>query len=277
MAEQSYIITSGQRGRERLRVLARVMLPGTLQLFDQLGVREGWRCLDSGCGGGDVTFELARRVAPRGRVTGIDLDEEKLELARTEARSRQLANVEFVSADVSEYAELQGCDMVYSRFVLTHLREPARALNRMLQSLRPGGLLAVEDIDFRGHFCYPACPAFDRYVELYTQAVRERGADPEIGPRLPLLLRAAGFENVAMKVVQPAGYEGEVKLVNPITLAGIADALVASGLATNQEIQGLLRELQAFAEDSNTVMSIARVIQCWGCAPEETGGDYQPV
>lgn len=270
MAEQSYIISSGSAGRERLRILARVMLAGTVQLFDQVGVQKGWRCLDSGCGGGDVSFELARRVVPGGSVTGIDLDMEKLRLARTEARDMRLDNIEFVHADVCEYAERVQYDMVYSRFVLTHLRNPALALTRMMQALYPGALIVVEDIDFRGHFCYPECRAFDRYVELYTRAAQQHGADPEIGPRLPLLLRAAGFERVAMKVVQPVAYEGEVKLVNPITLANISGALIASGLSTNEEIQRLVQELQDFAKDPNTVMSIARVIQCWGYAPKVT-------
>jgi hypothetical protein len=54
----------------------------------------------------------------------------------------------------------------------------------------------VEDIDFRGHFCEPDCPAMWRFVELYTKAVERRGADPNIGPKLPGLLRRAGLEGV---------------------------------------------------------------------------------
>jgi 2-polyprenyl-3-methyl-5-hydroxy-6-metoxy-1,4-benzoquinol methylase len=63
-----YIIRGGVEGRERLRVLARVMRPTTLNLFDRVGIRPGMACLDVGCGGGDVTFELADLVGPKGRV-----------------------------------------------------------------------------------------------------------------------------------------------------------------------------------------------------------------
>ena len=72
-----YAIRGGIAGRERLRILARTLYAGTGALFDRLGVGAGLRCLDAGCGGGDVTLELARRVGPRGRVIGVDLDQAK--------------------------------------------------------------------------------------------------------------------------------------------------------------------------------------------------------
>ena len=50
MTMPSYIIRGGQAGRERLRLLARVMRPTTAALFERAGVREGMRCLDVGCG-----------------------------------------------------------------------------------------------------------------------------------------------------------------------------------------------------------------------------------
>ena len=83
--ESTYIIRGGLEGRERLRLVTRVMAPSTTELLDSVGVALDADCLDVGCGGGDVTLELARR-AHAGRVVGIDLDEAKLEIARAEAR-----------------------------------------------------------------------------------------------------------------------------------------------------------------------------------------------
>ena len=76
-------------------------------------------------------------------------------------------------------------DVVYGRFLLTHLPDPAAALANMRERLVPGGVLVVEDIDCTGHFCEPDSPAFRRFVELYTRTVQSRGGDPNIGPRLP--------------------------------------------------------------------------------------------
>ena len=79
-AEQ-YVIRGGQLGYERLTVLARSWQPTTSALFDRVQLGPGMRCLDLGCGSGDVTFEMAERVGPDGSVTGIDMDMVKLGLA----------------------------------------------------------------------------------------------------------------------------------------------------------------------------------------------------
>jgi 2-polyprenyl-3-methyl-5-hydroxy-6-metoxy-1,4-benzoquinol methylase len=107
----------------------------------------------------------------------IDIDEVKIGLARREARAHHLGNVEFRVLDIAEDEIEPEFDFVYSRFVLTHLRDPGSAVARMYQSLRPGGVLAVTDIDFRAYFSYPESTALQPYVELYNRAVERRGAD----------------------------------------------------------------------------------------------------
>jgi len=267
VSDNPYVIRGGVEGRERLRLLARIMRPTTLRLFDLAGIRPGMACLDVGCGGGDGAVELARLVGAGGRVVAIDTDPVKLDLARTEAAAQGLGNVEFRQADVSGADFGRDFDVVYARFLLTHLSDPAAALAAMRRALRPGGLLVVEDIDFAGHFCDPDSVPFRRYVELYTAVVRRHGGDPNIGPRLPRLLMDAGCEGVRMNVVQPAATDGEVKLVNAVTMENIAESVVAAGLASAPEVAALAGELYAYARDPRTVMSIARVVQAWGRAP----------
>ena len=261
-----YVIRGGIAGRERLRLLSRVMRPSTMALLDRLGIRDGFTCLDVGCGGGDVTLELARRVAPHGRAVGTDIDATKLELARDEARQQGIPNVEFQLSDVRE-AGASTFDVVHARYLLTHLSDPTSALVAFYRHLRPGGLVAVEDIDFSGCFTYPECKAFRRYHELYCAVVRRRGGDPNIGPRLPLLLKQCGFDVIGMSVVQPVGTQGEVKLINPITMENIADAVLEDGLAGREEIDDVVRELYAFAADDQTVAGVPRVVQAWGRRP----------
>ena len=67
-----------------------------------------------------------------------------------------------------------------------------------------------------------------------------------------------------MNVVQPAGMEGEVKLVAAITLESIADAVVAEGLATRDEIDENVRALYGVARDPRTVVALPRIVQAWG-------------
>jgi len=105
-----------------------------------------------------------------------------------------------------------------------------------------------EDIDFTGSFCHPESDAYRLYVDLYTRTAFSRSGDPNIGPRLPGLLAGAGCEDISFTVAQPAGckaagYEGDVKLVAPLTPEGIADATVSEGLESRGEIVATVEEL----------------------------------
>ncbi len=266
MERHHYIIRGGAAGRERLKVLSRVFGPTTLNLLNRVGIQPGMKCLEVGCGSGDLTFDLAGIVGPSGRVVATDIDDVKIRLARSEAEEQHLTNVEFRVADIVEDG-IEAFDFAHARFVLTHLPNPENALERIRQAVRPGGILVVEDIDFRGHFCHPECPAFSCYVQLYTQTAQRRGADPNIGPRLPQLLVEAGFEAVQMNIVQPAAMSGEVKIMPSLTLANIADAVAGEGLASRAELDQLIHELDDFASDPQTLISGPRIVEAWGYRP----------
>lgn len=260
----NYLIRGGIEGRERLRILARVMSPTTLEFLESVSLAPDARCLDVGCGGGDVTVALSRMV-PRGHVTGIDFDGSKILLAQQEAKSLGIENVDFRAEDVTVRPQTDDrYDFIYVRFVLTHLRDPDAALSRFFDQLEPGGMLAVEDIDFGGHVCYPPSAAFDKYVELYSRSARARGCDPCIGPRLPSLLGSAGFSDVSVEIVQPSGISGEVKLIAAITFDAIADSALKSGLETSDNLQATSGALYEFAQQQGSFMSIPRIFQCSG-------------
>jgi 2-polyprenyl-3-methyl-5-hydroxy-6-metoxy-1,4-benzoquinol methylase len=262
-----YIIRGGIEDRERLRILARVMQSGTLMLFERLGLRAGQACIDVGCGGGDVTLEMARRVGPHGRVVGTDIDSVKIDLARKEAQQQGVTNVEFQLADVRDMIPTAAFDFLYARFLLTHLGDPHAAVLQFRGQLKRGGLVAIEDIDFDGHFSFPESQASIRYRELYCAAVRARGGDPMIGRRLPSLLQAGGFESLGVAITQPVGIEGEVKLIAPVTLQNIADAVVEQSLATHEEVDAIVSELFDLATDPAWLVSLPRIVQAWGRQP----------
>ena len=260
----AYAIRGGKEGKERLNLLARVMLPTTLQLLNAVGINKGMRCLDVGCGGGHVTLLMARLVGPEGQVVGTDMDGEVIALAREDGRTAKLDNVEFRRADAAMSQAIGEYDLVYARFLLSHLSEPERCLEAMVRACKVKGAIVLEDIDFSGSFRCPTCAAYDRYTQLYQDVVNRRGGDANIGPKLPDMLREAGAENVLMSVIQPTHLEGEGKLMASITMQRIADAVISERLATESEVRQLINELNDAAEDSETVMSLPKVFQVWG-------------
>lgn len=262
-SQENYVLQGGDLGAQRLRLLAEVKWPTTKILLDRIGLRPGMDCLDMGCGAGGVTLRMAEAVQPGGRVTGVDFDEPCLTLARLEANRLGL-DIAFQIASVDRFEERSAYDLVYARFLLTHLSEPKSALERMVQAARPGGVVVVEDIQFTGHFSYPASPAFDRYVRLYQDVVRHKGGDSNIGPRLLGMFLDAGLIDVELEVIQPTYREGSGKKIASVTMEHIRGSLVAAGLASDEEIDAIVAEINSFADDPQTILSLPRIFQVWG-------------
>ena len=263
-APKSYPIKGGKLGRDRLSVITRVLAPTTEQLFERVGIRPGSTVIDVGCGGGQVSLMLAKRVGPKGHVTGLDFDEEKIALARAEAEARGISHVRFETADVAAPWTISPVDLIYARFILTHLADPQALLAQAKAALKPGGMILVEDIDIPGHFSYPDSSAVVAYAELYMALSRRRGGNPIIGRSLDLLLETAGYKDVATTVVQPFSRQGGAKEVATLTFAAIADGLKTEGLASADEVARISRELAEFNQRSDTVVSMPRIFQAWG-------------
>jgi len=263
-ASHHYAIRGGKEGKERLNILARVMLPTTSQLLNRVGLRQGMKCLDAGCGGGHVSLLMASMVGPAGKVLGTDTDKEIIELAKEDAEIAKTGNVEFRQVDACLCQSHEEYDLVYARFLLSHLSEPEKCLEAMAKACRRGGIIVVEDVDFAGSFCYPICPAYERYVELYQKVVQRKGADPNIAPKLAGMLRKAGAKGIQLNVVQPTHMQGEGKLMASMTMERISGAVISEGLATESEVQQIVNELNHAATDCETAMSLPRVFQVWG-------------
>ena len=267
MGHNRYVIEGGAEGRNRLRVLSDVFGPATRDLLAQVGIPQGATCLDLGCGGGDVTRELAQMVGPTGAVLGVDYDAVVLAAARQETMDAGLANVSFADHDVTSWEPEVQFDVVYARFIFSHLTDPAAVMAGLRRHMAPDGVMIVEDVDFRGHFAEPQCPALTRYTDLYSRSVRNRGADPWIGPKLPGHLRAAGFDDVKVQLYHPVALHGGIKQLTCTTLANIGGAVLQDNLTTEEEFTATLGELTAFADDTSTLMGGPRTFQVWGRNP----------
>ena len=131
-------------------------------MFELIGVREGWSCLDLGCGPGGITEPLSRRVGPSGRVVGLDRDAEFLE----HARARAAANVEFRQGDAFRADFPDGSfDLVHMRFLASTAGDPERLIREAIRLCRPGGAVAMQEPDCDTLNCYPPHPLFASFID----------------------------------------------------------------------------------------------------------------
>ncbi len=101
----------------------------------------GERVLDVGCGCGDTSLALARRVAPGGSVLGVDISAPMLAVARKAAEAAD-ANVQFVELDAQTARFDTPFDAAFSRFGVMFFNDPTAAFTNIRAALRPGGRLA---------------------------------------------------------------------------------------------------------------------------------------
>jgi ubiquinone/menaquinone biosynthesis C-methylase UbiE len=132
-------------------------------------LRPDMRLLDVGCGPGSITRGLAERL-PAGQVVGLDLSRDTLEAARRDALARGLHNLRYEEGSVYELPFADGSfDVAYAHQVLQHLRERDLALREMLRVVRPGGVVAVREVDWSTVAYWPRDPWIDRFVETHLR------------------------------------------------------------------------------------------------------------
>ena len=160
-------------------------------------LREGARVLDVGSGPGTITIDLARRVRP-GSVVGIDASADVVAAATGLAESEGVANVEFAVGDA--YAldfDDDTFDIAHAHQVLQHLARPVDALRELRRVVKPGGVVAVRDVDYGGVIWNPASPGLTRWLELYHSVHEWNGGEPDAGRHLKSWARDAGFVDIA--------------------------------------------------------------------------------
>jgi len=137
---------AGEKGRfwaEHADWFSRMLADFGASVLEGAALTPGERVLDVGCGGGDVSLAAAAAVRREGRVLGVDLSADELDVARVRAGQRGIDNVEFREADASaDDLGPQTHDVLTSRFGVMFFADPVSAFTHLRAALRPGGRLA---------------------------------------------------------------------------------------------------------------------------------------
>jgi SAM-dependent methyltransferase len=117
--------------------------PLGLATMDRANVVAGEYVLDVGCGTGQATMELARRVGDGGSVMGVDISVPMLDRGRSRASEAGITNIAFENADAQTYDFVTPrFDLLFSRFGVMFFDDPRLAFSNLRSALRPGGRLA---------------------------------------------------------------------------------------------------------------------------------------
>jgi len=205
-------------------------------------LRPGLDLLDVGCGPGTITVDLAARVAP-GRVVGIDVSADPLAEARMVA-DRAGVEVTFEVGDVYALGvDDDSFDVVHAHQVLQHLTDPVAALGEMARVCRPGGVIAVRDVDYGAFVTFPADEGLERWLDLYHRVARRNGAEPDAGRRLLSWAHAAGLRDTVTSASTYCYASPEERewwgnsWAGRATSSSFAEQAVAYGLASTDDLE----------------------------------------
>jgi len=161
---------------------------------------EGEAVLDLGSGGGLDCFLAAKKVGPKGRVVGLDMSPDMIQVARRNARAMKAANVEFRLGEM-EYMPFpdDGFDVIISNCVINLSRDKDAVFREAFRVLRPGGRLRVSDIVWTRN------PTPEERSDLESWAGCVAGA--VTNDDYVQKLSEAGFENVTTELApDPDGH-----------------------------------------------------------------------
>lgn len=221
---------------ERLEIVAQTFAPTTTALLRSLDATPK-RVLDLGCGPGHTT-ELLAVLYPNAEIAAVELSESFAAQARERVPAARV-----IVGDVT--APLAGrFDLVYSRFLLSHLADIAAAATGWCRAVAPGGFLVLEEPES----IVATDPLFARYEEIVAGVVAAGGADMYAGAALARLATPPGFRRLVDDAIDPgvpAGAAASMFWRNARAWASHADGLAAPG-----EVDQLIERLQARVGDS---------------------------
>ena len=126
---------------EKYRNVSKVQEQVGLYLMHKAPLIPGKIVLDLGCGPGNLTVRLAEKVAPQGRVVGVDPDAERIKVAQEKYGGE--TNLTFLVGSDAEFPEIRTktYDIIYSNIVFHWMKDKEKAFKSMYQSLKPEGTL----------------------------------------------------------------------------------------------------------------------------------------
>lgn len=170
-------------------------------LFKQVRVDLADQVLEVGCGTGAILMDLA--TLNKTSIHGIDLDSSRLKQAHQHDPISLLA-----CADAHRLPYPKGVfPVTLCHFLLMWVRQPLQVLKEMRRVTVPGGaILILAEPDYSQRRDHPE--EMVRLGRLQSQALRDQGADPDMGSRLTYLMGMAGIQVLETGIIDPAPFDG---------------------------------------------------------------------
>jgi len=258
MTQTSNHYTFGENdlAAQRLAYLAAAYERPSREFLSAWGIENAEHAIDLGCGPGYTSLLLRHVLSPR-LVTGIDASDKLLSHARLRAPS-----ITFIRHDVTRAPfPCAGADVLFCRFLLTHLHEPDTAVRAWSVAAKPGARLLIQETAT----LESDEPVIRRYYELVAALQSGYGQSLHVGADLDRCLGQDGWAILSSELVvieQDVSVMARLHALNIRTWSQDALALrsfdsreiadvqsgledIATGKQTARSVRNTLRQLVA--------------------------------
>jgi ubiquinone/menaquinone biosynthesis C-methylase UbiE len=211
----------------------------TEDVLKRAGLKPGMHVLDVGCGVGDVSLIAAELVGPTGSVRGIDRSPEAVATAERRAvETGQFHSVRFAAAELDAFQPDETFDALIGRLILMYLPNPATTLRRLCEHVRPGGVIAFQEMAMTAAWGIPETPQLHQCKRWVMETFERGGFETEMGPKLFATFLAAGLP--APQMICSGRVEGGAQ--SPVydylaeTMRSLLPAMERLGVATAAEV-----------------------------------------
>jgi ubiquinone/menaquinone biosynthesis C-methylase UbiE len=243
----------------------------TEDVLRRAGLAPGMQVLDIGCGVGDVSLLAADLVGPSGTVLGIDRSNEALDVAKRRAAAAERSNVRFAATELDAFSTRRKFDAVIGRLILGYMPDPVATLRRLLMCLRPGGIVAFQEMVAPLVRSIPEGPQFRLCSQWILDTFERAGFALDMGGKLFATFLAAGLPPPQM--IAAARVEGSEESPVYEYLAAVLRSLLPItervGVATAAEvdIDTMAERLRSEAVTNNACIMLPPLVGAWTRLP----------
>jgi ubiquinone/menaquinone biosynthesis C-methylase UbiE len=230
------------------------------------GIGAGMKCLDMGCGFGDTTFLMSKLVGHDGKVLGMDVNPECIEMAKRKLKASGINNIEFAVGNAYDTGLKESSfDLIFSRFLFQHLKDCNAVIEEMSRIVLESGTICTEELDHGLWISYPEEPAIDSLRKCYIRLLEIYGSDPYIARKLYKIFLETNLKpNVsAYSICVPMIKEPHNALGVKIAEV-LKDKIVKNDLMSIQDFDVMLKGLVDYSRTPDGMVMYAITFRVWG-------------